>query len=182
MASKEFDDKKKLNAKEKEFVLNYLALSQNATKAYLKTYPNANYGTASTQSSRMLEKPKIKEAISKELKKVWDKKEEQIAKLFQKLIDASGADIGDFLDEYGDIKTHNFNDLNTFLIDSYSKSVSDTKEGQNVRMTIKMVDKLKAIQELTKILGMITDKVEVNVNYDKEKAKELHELFHGKTK
>ena len=181
MTVKNMDKKESITTKEKEFVYNYLAMSQNSTKAYMKTYPNAKTSTAKSQASRMLTKHNVQEAIRKQLKKVWDEKEDAIMQMFNKLVDVSGADIGDYLDEHGDIKVEKFGDLNTFLIDSYSKTISDTKEGQNIRMTIKMTDKLKAISELVKILGMITEKVEVNVNYDKEKVKEIQDIFHGKT-
>ncbi len=87
-------------------------------------------------------------------------KEKKISKLFDDLLDVANSDISDFIDENGNIKVDEFNELNTKVIAEYNQTISDTKDGQNVKRSIKLKDSLKAMAELTKILGMIKEKVE----------------------
>lgn len=124
------------------------------------TYPKVTKGTADVQACRLLSNPKVAEARQEYLEEQWGKKEEVIAELFHKLKRISSADISEFIDESGNIKVEDFKHIDTFAVAQYDQAVSDTKEGQNVRQSIKMMDKQKSIDTLAKILGMIQDKVE----------------------
>ena len=132
----------------------------NQRKAYLLTYPGVKQGTADVQACRLLSNPKVSAARQEYLESQWGEKEKVIAELFHKLKKISSADISEFIDESGNIKVEDFKCLDTFAVAQYDQAVSDTKEGQNVRQSIKMMDKQKAIDTLAKILGMIQDKVE----------------------
>lgn len=160
MAKKKKSKIDKLSPKNKEFLLNYILLGRNATKAYKKTFPKSNYDTCRTNGSKLLAKTNISEALEEYLEKIFLDKDKQIRNIFDKLVATAGADISDFIDEKGQIKIEDFDNLNTYFVAQYDKTVSDTQAGRNVKQSIKMMDKLKAISELVKILGMITEKTE----------------------
>lgn len=150
----------KLKEKEKEFVSNYILLGCNGTKAYMATYPNAKYATARVSSTRLLAKPSILEAIQKRLDDAWGEKDKKISRIFNDLYTIATSDISEFIDDNGDIKVTELKKLNAVPIQQYDRTVTDTKEGQNVKTSIKFADKIKAIQELNKIFGIIQEKVE----------------------
>jgi phage terminase small subunit len=147
------------NPKHKAFVLEYIKY-KNATKAYAATYPNVSYDTAKSNGHKLLTNTYIQDEIQKHLDKTWAEKEKKISNLFDNLLEVADADISDFLDENGDVKVDEFKKLNTRVIAEYNQTISDTKDGQNVKRSIKLKDSLKAVAELTKILGMIKEKVE----------------------
>lgn len=150
-----------LSDKYKKFALNYIRL-QNGTKAYLQVYPNADYNVASVSAYHLLRKPKIKEAIREYMDGIFKEKEAEISAIFNKLVSITNVDIADFIDDNGNVKFKDFQEMNTYAIAEYSKVVSDTAQGRNEKQTIKLLDKQKALSELIKILGMITDKAEVS--------------------
>jgi phage terminase small subunit len=63
----------KLTNNEKLFIKEYLSNGFNQTQAYLKVFPKATYGTAATESSKLLKKPHIKDAVEKEVTKVGER-------------------------------------------------------------------------------------------------------------
>ena len=163
MATRKTQTKNKidlLKPVEREFVLNFLLL-KNGTKAYMQAYPKAKYDTARTNSSKLLAKTNIKDAIQEYYDASWKEKEKQISKLFDDLLNVVNADVADYIDENGEIDVKKIKSLNTFPLVEYNRTVSDTAQGQNVKTSVKLLDKLKAISELTKILQMINEKVEI---------------------
>ena len=151
---------KKLLEKENQFIHAYFALGLNATKAYMQVYPNAKYDSARAKAAVMLAKDSVSEAIQKKLDESWEDRDKKISHIFNSLYSAATADIGDYVDENGEIKAEKLSELNTLPIQQYDRTVSDTKEGQNVKTSIKLMDKIKAMQELNKIFGIINEKVE----------------------
>jgi len=150
----------KLSPKHKEFLLNYFELGMNGRKAYLKTYPKTKMETADVMACRLLKNVKVNEARQEYLEDQWNEKEKAISNLFNKLITIAGADISDYIDEYGNISVEKFQELNTYPVAAYDQSISDTAAGRNIRQSIKLMDKQKSIDTLSKILGMIQDKIE----------------------
>lgn len=146
-----------LNPKNKEFLLNYFLLGMNGRKAYLATYPNTKPQSAEVMASRLLSNVKVSAAKQEFLEEHWDKKEEMIADLFYKLKKVASSDISDFINEAGDIRAEEFNQLDTFPIAQYDQSISQTETTRNEKRSIKLMDKQKAISDLTKILGMIKE-------------------------
>ena len=59
----------KLTKKEQEFVTNYASNGGKVTKAALKAYDTTNYHRAAAIGSKNLKKPKIQNALEKELKR-----------------------------------------------------------------------------------------------------------------
>jgi phage terminase small subunit len=149
-----------LKPADREFVLNYLLL-KNGTKAYMQAFPKVKIESARVLASRLLAKVNISEAIQECYEETWKDKQKQISKLFDDLLTIVNADVADYIDEDGEIDVSKIKKLNTFCLAEYNKITSDTANGQNVKITVKLLDKLKAISELTKILNMISDKVEV---------------------
>ena len=124
-------------------------------------FPKTNYGTAAVMANRLLKKAKISDAIQEYYDASWKEKEKQISKLFDDLLNVVNADVADYIDENGEIDVKKIKSLNTFPLVEYNRTVSDTAQGQNVKTSVKLLDKLKAISELTKILQMINEKVEI---------------------
>ena len=148
-----------LSKKEKEFLLNYIELGKNGTKAYLKTYPTSNRNTAAVQASKLLRKHNVSEALQEYLNDIWEQKEEQISQLFDNLLGVANYDISQLIDEHGDVRVDEFDKINTFIIQQYDKSESESEKRYSKKVSIKLMDKLKATEMLVKILGMIQEKV-----------------------
>lgn len=167
-----------LSAKHKEFVLNYIAFSRNGTKAYSKTYPTAKFESCMVLASKLLRNVKVKAALEEYYNNLWESKEKEIGIVFDNLIKLASSDISNVIDyEDGVMKIKEFNDIDTSIIQQINQTVSDTKEGQRINESIKLYDKTKAISELVRILEMIQEKVTVNVNFDKESAKDIQDIF-----
>jgi len=166
-----------LPPKYKEFLLNYISLGKHGRKAYMLTYPKTKPHTADTMASRLLKKVKVSEALQEYLDGIFIEKEKEISKMFDNLLDIANSDISDYIDEDGNIKVEEFDKLNTYVLAQYDKTVNETDSSRNVKQSIKMLDKLKAISELVKILGMVQEKVEVSVNFDKESVKDIQDIF-----
>lgn len=150
-----------LSEKHRNFATSYIQL-QNATKAYLQTYPHVKYNTAMVEGCKLLRKPNIKEAIQEYLDEKFKEKETEISNIFNKLVSISNSDIADFIDDDGDLKFKDFKEINTYVVSEYSKIETESENSTNTKQTIKMLDKQKALSELIKILGMITEKTEVS--------------------
>jgi phage terminase small subunit len=148
-----------LSIKHKDFFKNYLECL-NATKAYMKAYPTAKYETAMVNGSNLLRHAKIQAALKEYYDQLWADKEDLIGKVFNKLLNVVDFDISDYVDKDGNIDLEKITRENSFPISEISRREQVSKYGTSVHESIKTIDKLKAIQELTKILGMIQEKVE----------------------
>ncbi len=71
----------KLSAKEDAFVIAYFEENQNATRAYMKCYPDSQYNAARSSASTLLTKPNIQAAISKRLAEKAMAADEALARL-----------------------------------------------------------------------------------------------------
>ena len=149
----------KLSVKHKEFVIAYLK-TLNATKSYMKAYPNSKYNSAGVNGHKLLENAKIKVALKEHYDALWESKEDLIGETFNKLLNMTNFDISDYIDEQGNIDLALLKSDNSFPITEIKKVTRETKFGIDVVESIKTVDKLKAISELTRLLGMIQEKVE----------------------
>jgi alkyl hydroperoxide reductase subunit AhpC len=146
-----------LPEKHKEFLLNYFLLGMNGRKAYMKTYQKTNAASAEVLASKLLSNIKVSEAKQEYLQEQWKKKEQAISNLYDKLIRTASADISDYIDESGDVKVSEFNDMDTYPIAHYEQAISDTAYGRNIKRVIKLKDSQKAIDTLGKVLGMIKE-------------------------
>jgi hypothetical protein len=63
------------------FIAEFISNGYNATRAYLKVYPNSGYDAARSSAAALLTNPNIRERIEKEFEKKVMKKEEVLARL-----------------------------------------------------------------------------------------------------
>jgi hypothetical protein len=134
----------------------------NGTKAYLFAYPTANSETATANAYKLLRNTHIAKVIQDYYKKLWDSKEKEIGKLFDNFLRMANSDISDVVeyDENGMI-IKNFDTTDTFAVQSISETVTEGEKGTSVRKSVKMYDKNKPMAELSKILAMVTNKIDI---------------------
>ena len=159
------DQKDKINFKllkpeHQNFMLEYIRTG-NATKSYLSVYPKSTYNAACVSSHQLLRNPKISEYIQNYYDDLWSDRKNEISKTFNNLLRIANADINDVIDYEGDrMEVRPFSQSDTFLIAEIKETVSETMNGVNVNRSVKLKDSTKAISELVRVLGMITEKIE----------------------
>lgn len=191
-----------LNDKQRLFCI-YYTRYWNATKAYQKAY-ESNYETSMVNGSRLLRKAKVRAEIERI-------REEQASELMigtreilQKYIDIAFADITDFVEFglkpkidvvdfdgdgkpiYGETEysSNYFNLRNSSEIDgSILTEVKEGKEG----ITVKLADKMKALDFLSKNFNMLSNNDQEKLKVEKLKAeteftKERTKLLKGEKK
>ena len=142
------------------FILEYIR-TRNAVKSYMSVYPKTKYEAAGVSSHQLLKNPKVSAYIKNYYEDLWDSRKDEIGKTFDNLLKIANADIGSVIEAAGDsVSIKDLRKIDTSIIQSISQSSSDTKYGVATSLNVKLFDKTKAISELLKVLGMITDKVE----------------------
>ena len=142
------------------FILEYIK-TRNATKSYMKAYPKSKYDAASVSSFQLLRNPKIKEYIQCYYDELWNNRKVEIGRTFDNLLKIANADISDVVEFDGDrMNVKPFDKSDTFLISEIKETVSEHQHGVNVNRSVKLKDSGKALSELLKVLGMVTEKVE----------------------
>lgn len=167
------DDESGLNDKKRLFIAYYVKC-WNATKAYQKAYGCA-YTTARTEGSRLLANPNIREEIIKVRDGLTEDALLDKRTLIQKWIDIAFADITDYvkfgrqeeviynddgqpeLDMHGNIKTYAFNYVHLNESNEVDGTlVTEVKQGKD-GITVKLVDKMKAMEFLSKHLDLLNE-------------------------
>jgi phage terminase small subunit len=151
---------KKLTAKQRAFIDFYFACGMNATQAAIK----AGYSedTARQMGSENLSKPDIKAELELRYKELTMPKDEILARL----TDQARGDIGDIMDESGNIDIKRARRLGkTGLIKKIKRSVSTyTDEQGNGKESftdeIEFHDPQKALMMLGKFYVLFSDRVE----------------------
>lgn len=147
-----------LNEKQKRFVAEYLK-DLNATQAAIRT--GYSEKTAQEQSSRLLSKVIIQEAIQKEMNKRAKKTEvtqEMIVNELKRIAFSGMKNVASW-NESG-VRFKPSEDLS----DDDAASVQEVHESTNQHggsLKIKQYDKLKALELLGRHMGMFTDKLEI---------------------
>lgn len=141
----------KLNKKHKRFADILLAdQTRNAKQAYLKVYPKTKPSVAKTSASRLLTNANLSAYIELHEKKLTEKTEVTAEYIALKLKSFLEADISN----YFDIKSRTIwlKDISNMPpeIRACIEEISQTKEG----FRIKLVNKLGAVAELIKLLGL----------------------------
>ena len=119
----------------------------NGTRAYQVAYPDAGYDTARTESSRLLAKPNIKQYIDQRMAEKTDDrimKQDEILMLLTSI--ARGEQTEQTLKGVG-----------------MGEQVLVDKDAQ-------LKDRIKALELLGKRYGTFAEKVDVNVNSEKQEA------------
>jgi phage terminase small subunit len=151
----------KLTDKQKLFCLHFISC-YNATKAYQRAY-GCTYESAKVEGSKHLTKPNIKAEIRQLKQNMSSDLYVDARDLLQKYIDIAFADIKDFV-TFGTKEVRQGDDLvkvnyvevkDSNQVDgTMIQEVKQTKEG----ISIKLHDKLKAMEQLGKYLDMFADK------------------------
>lgn len=191
-----------LNDRQRLFCI-YYTRYWNATKAYQKAY-ECNYVTANVNGSRLL----VNASVKAEIERLREEQSKGLMvgtrEILQKYIDIAFADITDFVefgqkpkidvvdfDEdgkpiYGETEfaANYFNLKNSNEIDgSILTEVKEGKEG----ITVKLADKMKALDVLTKYFDMLSNSDQERLRLEKTKAeieftKERTKLLKGEKK
>ena len=162
-----------LTDKQRLFCIYYIKYF-NATKAYQKAYECA-YTTAMTEGHRHLRNPKIVSEINRMKKEVADGLMLDASMVLQKYIDIALADITDFvefgateeiaIDAFGDAITDKDGEEVTYMRSFVNFKnaeevdgtiISEVKRGKD-GISIKLADKMKAMEVLTKYTDAIPD-------------------------
>ncbi|MDT9336952.1 terminase small subunit [Clostridium perfringens] len=191
---KEVLENTELTDKQRLFCIYYIKYF-NATKAYKKAY-GCSYETAMVEGFRTLRNPKIELEIEKlkqhKLNKVMLSEED----IFQRYMDIAFSDITDYVN-FGkkEIEVSKDEDDNPVMIEvnyvDFKDSnevdgtiISEVSQGKN-GVSIKLHDKMKALQWLSDHMNIATDKQKAElevlkskiVNNEKSKEDKIDEYF-----
>lgn len=175
-----------LNDKQQLFVAYYVKC-WNATKAYQKAYGCA-YSTALTNGPALLRNTRIREEVTKVRDEITEDALLDKRTLIQKWIDIAFADITDYmkfgrqeeiiynedgqpeLDMNGNVKTYAFNYVHLNESAEIDGSlVTEVKQGKD-GITVKLADKMKALEFLSKHMDLLNDNELKQLKEEKVKA------------
>jgi phage terminase small subunit len=169
---------KKINKTDQAIVYEYLQNGYSKAKAYSKVHHGCSRATAAVNGHKVLKKAEVARFLQEYFEDLWENKENEIGRQLSNLLNIANADVSDIIEiEDGNVKIRDLEEIDSSVIQAIDQSKTITAYGENTRTSVKMHDKTKAIAELTKVLNMINQKITVNVNYDKESAKKIQEIF-----
>jgi len=172
----------KLTDKQKRFCEEYL-IDLNATQAYLRAGYKVSENVAAVNAARLLQKPHVQEYIAERQKELQVKTAITQERVLQELAAVAFADIADFAriiekeyassteDALGNptTKTKVYQTVELALTDDIPvqkrKAIAGIKQGAN-GIEIKLGDKVRALEDLGKHLGLFSDKVELSGSVD----------------
>ena len=186
---KELIKNDELTEKQKLFCI-YYSKYFNATKAYLNAY-TCTYNTAMVEGSKLLRKPNIKAQIDS-LTAIEFNRESLKRGVLQKYIDIAFADLGDYMifgkkeqpvwerKENGDyvpvidpntgeqkIQQYSYVELRE-SVSVDTSLLSEVSEGK-FGISIKLIDKMKALDFLNKHLNLLSDKDKVKLDLENKR-------------
>jgi len=150
-----------LKAEHQHFVKQYVLNFGKAYKAYQAAYPKAKATTAAVEANRLLNNPKIKEAIEDEYKKIWKEKDSEIerSKTYQMIHVLGNSDISDIVDlEGGTLTVKNLDEISVEArqcIQSIEYTRKDTLNGTDENIKVRLHPKLPALETRAKIQKLI---------------------------
>ena len=165
IVEKIINDNIELDEDKQLFCIYYLKYF-NATKAYLKVKPETPYTSASVMGCRWYNLPEVQEEIKRLKKEMYVEALIDPRDIVQQYIDIARADMNDYM---------SFKDGWVRLKDSSKVDgtlIQEVKQGKN-GVAIKLIDKTKAIDWLSKHMYMATDeqKASIALITDEQKAK-----------
>jgi hypothetical protein len=149
------------------FVKEYIVNGCNATKAYKKVFPKATYASALTAGPRMFGNVRIKTAIEAELCKHWQEKDLESAKgnLVRRLKVIADAMLDDVIDvKDNTLIVKDMSDIPSeiiYALGGIDYSENNTETGSSKRISVKLCDKLKAIEMMAKIIKILDPKSDI---------------------
>lgn len=154
-----------LNEEKQLFCIYYLKYF-NATKAYLKIHPDVTYSSASVISSRWYKLPEVKKELKRLKKEMYAEVLMDPRDIVQQYIDIARADMNDYL---------NFKDGWVRLKDSSKVDgtlIQEVRQGKN-GVAIKLIDKTKAIDWLSKHMNMANDEQKAKIDLIKAQTQKI---------
>jgi phage terminase small subunit len=151
---------KKLNDKHEKFCLEYV-IDFNATRAYLRAYPDSTEEAARRSAADLLTKPDIQERISKLKEKTFHKISVTREKVIQEIANVAFAHIGlvCVFDEEGALTLKTAEEMGESIRALHSVSQDEIHDNKGNLIKTKtrftMHDKLKALELLSKHLGIL---------------------------
>lgn len=160
MSESAFD---KLRPKHKLFVLAYIEYNFHGTKAYQKVYSSTEK-TAGVNAAKLLENTIIKQAVEEKAKDIYTNMQSDIekSKTYRMLQAIGKVNIKDIVD--WDSKTFYVKDLKDipedvlYAVQSVENVERETKNGIDRQIKVTLVSKIKALELLSKIQGLIDSK------------------------
>jgi len=150
-----------LNPKHELFINEYLQ-TFNATRSYLKIYPDSGEEAARRSASDLLTNPDIKSEIEKRIDLLRERVPSDIIQHLKNLIFFNPADL---LDDNGNIDPTKLKENKVpGIISSITVDEKDNEKGSSRRVSFKLTDQNKAIELMSKILKLYEDKNELNIN------------------
>lgn len=175
-----------LTEKQRLFCIYYIKYF-NATKAYQKAY-ESNYITANVNGSRLLVNASIQNEIDRMKEERATELKLDVRDIIQKYIDIAFADITDFvtfgsetlvakdelgrniIDDEGNNITYNVNHVDFKSSDSVDGTIiCEVKKGKD-GISVKLVDKMKALEMLSKYTDLLNDNQLKQLQIEKAKA------------
>lgn len=132
----------------------------NATRCYLDAGYKCSEKVAEGSASRLLGNAKISARIEQLRKNTLKKHEKEVLNLVQKNLDILSVDLNDSLEvKSGLLELKDGIDINSLDGVTISKSYSQSETGssQSGSFSIKLSQKIKALQELAKLTGAYAD-------------------------
>lgn len=162
IAKKMIEDNKELDEERQLFCIYYLKY-HNATKAYLKIKPHVTYASASVLGGRLYKEPAVQEEIKKLKEDIYVDALLDPQDIIQKYIDIAFADITDYATFKGGWISLKDSDTVDGTI------IQEVKQGKN-GVSIKFGDRMKALEFLTKHIGMATEEQKAKIELIKAQA------------
>ena len=178
---------KELTLKQKQFVNEYI-IDLNATQAYKRAgYSVKSDAAAGVEGHKLLKNPKISAAIEEAMLKREKRTEITADRVLQQLAKVAFSDMKDFMEwktvqQITDYKTVWNDDTNEKeedvpIVSMFTRinikdsdevdgtlvqEISETNKGGSITHTMKLNDRMKALELLGKHLGLFTDKIDIN--------------------
>lgn len=154
----------KLTSQQQLFCLYYVQYF-NANKAYQKAY-NCSYINACSHSNRLLKNEHILKEISSLKQNRLNRELLKEDDIFQKYMDIAFSNMTDYITFEGDkLSLKDSNNVDGSLIDEISVGKAGIK--------VKLADRLKALEWLTKHMNLATDEQKLKLEYMKSKIEEI---------
>lgn len=153
----------KLTAKQQRFVEEYL-IDLNATQAAIR----AGYSpkTANEQGARLLANASVQEAIAKAMAERSRRTGISQDRVIQELARIAFVNPKNIIDFEDASVRPDVTEDDLACIQSVKVKTTDGPKGTSMEREVKLNDKMKALEQLGKHLGMFTEKVELDADMD----------------
>lgn len=158
-------ESEELNEEHQLFCIYYLKY-HNQVKAYLKVKPDVTYASACVGANRWMKDEKIQKEIKRLKKEMYTEALIDPHDIIQKYIDIAFVDVTDYATFKGDwVSLKDSNKIDGTII-------QEVKQGKN-GVSIKFGDRMKALEFLTKHIGMATEEQKAKIELLRAQASKI---------